>query len=75
MSLTREELEIENTHLRRLCIRQRQEIDDLLCMADAVECLREIGRKIGCGHVYDSDGRRRLVSCVGDYIERLRGEK
>jgi hypothetical protein len=58
------ELERENQYLRKLVSRQRDEIQNLDDMADAVECLRGIGKLVGCGHVDDPDGRRQLVNCV-----------
>lgn len=57
--------------LRGMCSRQREEIENLSGMADAVERLRDIGRATGCDHVDDPDGRRCLVNCVETTISEL----
>jgi len=47
----------EAEQLRRLGNKQRDEIENLNYMADAVERLRDIGRATGCDHVDSEDGR------------------
>ena len=64
----------ENDRLRQLGIKQQDEIETLNGYADAVESLREIGKATGCGHVDDPDGRRQLVNCVTQTIDRLEME-
>lgn len=60
----RDNLDRACQHMRNLCSKQSLEIEALGDMADAVECLREIGKLVGCDHVDDKDGRRQLVNCV-----------
>lgn len=51
--------------------KQRDEIENLTHLADAVECLRDIGKATGCNHVDDPDGRRQLVNCVEQEFTKL----
>jgi hypothetical protein len=60
----------ERDQLRTLASQQRDEIERLNCLADAVECLRDIGKQTGCNHVDDPDGRRKLVNCVEEVIAK-----
>lgn len=66
-------LKSENNQLRLLCHKQQDEIETLNEYADAVECLRDIGKVIGCDHVDCRDGRRKLVNCVEQEFDRLSG--
>jgi hypothetical protein len=65
----------ERNQLRTLASQQRDEIERLNCLADAVECLRDIGRQTGCDHVDDPDGRRKLVNCVEETIAKAEAER
>jgi hypothetical protein len=65
----------ERDQLRTLASQQRDEIERLNCLADAVECLRDIGRQTGCDHVDDPDGRRKLVNCVEEVIAKAAAER
>lgn len=67
-----ENLKREVHLLRQIGRRQHEEIETLRGCADAVEVLRDIGKMIGCGHVDDPDGRRQLVNCVEQELNRLR---
>jgi hypothetical protein len=70
-----EEATRERDQLRTLASQQRDEIERLNCLADAVECLRDIGRQTGCDHVDDPDGRRKLVNCVEETIAKAEAER
>lgn len=65
----------ERDQLRTLGSKQREEIENLNCMADAVERLRDIGRATGCDHVDDPDGRLKLVNCVEEVIAKAESER
>jgi hypothetical protein len=68
------QLERERDQLRDLGSRQSREIENLRCMADAVEVLRDIGKVFGCDHVDDPDGRRQLVNCIDQEFQRVNEE-
>lgn len=36
--------------------------------AELLNCIRRIGRVVGCGHTEDADGRARLVRCVEEQL-------
>lgn len=61
----------EIDRLRAFCRKQQEEIETLIGYADAVERLRDIGTVTGCDHVDSPDGRRQLVNCVEQLMDRL----
>lgn len=67
-------VERERERLRSLASKQSDEIQNLSDMADAVECLRDIGKQTGCDHVDGPDGRRQLVNCVEQVIAALESQ-
>lgn len=37
---------------------------------ELLNCIRAIGRVVGCNHTEDADGRAKLVECVRERIEQ-----